>query len=105
MVTKAESDLELHANLADIEAVQEAYMLATGSYKRVLAVPNTNGISVTEYKGGGRGPGSGTRNPGYRIVQKAEEPDWRRFFFVDTTFYRVTDKGTSGRSKGWRRAS
>jgi len=97
-MTKIQSDAELDSHLADIEAAQSAAFSATGSYERVLNVPDAiigypTDISVSEYKGGGSGPDAGWANPGYMIVQKAIENG--------VTFHKITDKGSLGRSTNW----
>ena len=92
-MTKIQSDAELASHMADIEFAQSAAFSAAGAYERVLEVPGTTDISVSEYKGGGSGPDAGWANPGYIIVQKAIENE--------ATFYKITDKGFRGRSKNW----
>ena len=93
MITRADSDAELAANLVDIEAVQHAAISTTGFYKRILAVPSTTGISVSNYRGGGSGPDAGWRDPGYLICQHATENG--------VAYCRITDHGDSGRTTEW----
>ena len=94
MTTKAESDAELSANRHTIEYAQAMNRATTGLYTRVSTVPNTASLSVHEFKGGGpKIPYAPDRNPGYKIVQRAEEGG--------KNFYRLTNTGPNGDSTNW----